>query len=85
LAKARIDVKLDKAEIGKIMKGPELAAFLLELAEDVATKAGPEFEARTSNARKSRVISIALDPSPNAKFKEMNSGRLARALGEATR
>ena len=67
------------------MKGQELSSFLLDLAEDVASKAGPEFEARISNARKSRVISIALDPSPNARFKEMETGRLARALGEATR
>lgn len=85
MAKARIDVQLDKAEIGKIMKGKELSDFLLEIAQDVASKAGPEFEARISNARKSRVIAIALDPSPNARFKEMETGRLARALGDATR
>ena len=85
LAKARIYVTLDKAEVGKILKGQELSDFLLNLAQEVASKAGPEYEARISNARKSRVISIALDPRPDAKFREMNTGRLARALGATQR
>lgn len=85
LAKARIDVKLDSKEVRAILKDPELESFLLGIAQDVADNAGSEYEARTSNARASRVIAIALDPRPDAKFREMNRGALARALGAATR
>jgi hypothetical protein len=86
MAKGRIYVKLDSPEIKKLLKGPEVKDFLLDLGNDVASKAGPEYKAiADTTSRKSRVVVNVIDPRPKAKYTEMKYGKLARALGEVSR
>lgn len=86
LAKARIHVKLDSDEIKKLLKSQELTDFLKDRGEDVASNAGAEYEVQVDReSRKTRVVVNVIDPRPAAKFIEMQTGRLARALGEASR
>jgi hypothetical protein len=78
-------VHLDKAEIGRFLKGPEVSSFLREVGEAVADNAGPEYSVDIdTQSRKSRVVANVIDSRPEARFIEMRTGRLARALG-ATR
>lgn len=86
LLKGRIEVKLDSVEIRNLLKGNEVADFLFELGEEVADKAGPDYEAQKDfQARKTRVVINVIDPRPEARFIEMNTGTLARALGDTSR
>jgi hypothetical protein len=86
LAKARILVKLDSPEIRELLKSNDVADYLLELGNKVADKAGPDYLAAVDReARKSRVVVNVLDPRPEARFVEMKTGRLARALGETSK
>lgn len=82
MAKARVRVELDSPQIRKLLKGSDVGKFLLELGNEVASNAGPEYEARLDNvSRKTRILVNVVDPRPEAKFIEMKTGRLARALG----
>ncbi len=75
-------INLDRAEIGKLLKSSEVANFLKEVGEDVASKAGPDFRVEIdTESRKSRVVANVIDPRPEARFIEMRTGALARALG----
>ena len=86
LAKARIEVKLDSAEIRKLLKSEEVGNFLYEIGQEVADKAGPEYETEKDfQSRKTRVVVNVMDPRPEARFIEMSTGRLARALGDTSR
>ena len=78
---ARVEVKLDSPEIRKLLKSNDLAEFLMGIGDAVASKAGGEYSAEISNARKSRVVVNVIDPRPEARFIEMKTGNLARALG----
>jgi hypothetical protein len=83
LAKARILVKLDSDEIRKLLKSNDVGDYLLDLGKQVADKAGPDYIASLDKeSRKTRVVVNVGDPRPGAKFIEMRTGRLARALGE---
>jgi hypothetical protein len=86
LAKARILVKLDSSEIRELLKSNDVADYLLELGNEVADKAGPDYLAEVDReSRKSRVVVNVIDPRPEARFVEMSTGRLARALGAASK
>ena len=86
MAKARVQVKLDSDEIRKLLKGSDVSKFLMDLGEDVASKAGPEyFPVLDTTSRKTRALVNVVDTRREAKFIEMKTGRLARALGEASR
>ena len=77
-------VNLDRAEVRNLLKSPEVASFLLGIGETVASKAGPEYKAEVDNkSRKSRVVVNVVDDRKEARFIEMSTGRLARALGES--
>jgi hypothetical protein len=77
-------VQLDSSEVRKLLKSPEVASYLLSLGETVASKAGPEYKAEIDNeSRKSRVVVNVVDDRKEARFIEMRTGRLARALGES--
>jgi hypothetical protein len=77
-------VKLDSAEVRNLLKSPEVASFLLGLGETVASKAGTEYRAEIDNvSRKSRVVVNVVDDRREARFIEMSTGKLARALGES--
>jgi len=77
-------VNLDRAEVRNLLKSPEVASFLLGLGETVASKAGPEYRAEVdTEARQSRVVVNVVDDRREARFIEMSTGRLARALGES--
>lgn len=79
-------VNLDRAEIGKLLKGREVSNFLREIGEDVASKAGPDFIVEIdTQSRKSRVVANVIDPRPEARFIEMRTGALARALGATSK
>lgn len=80
-----VRVQLDRSAVGELLKSQEVSSFLLEIAKDVASEAGGEYEASISSARKSRTMAIVSDPRPEARFVEMRTGRLARALGSASR
>jgi hypothetical protein len=75
-------VVLDKQGVGDLLKSKEVGNYLLAIADKVANAAGSEYESRVDyTSRKSRVVAIALDPREEAKFVEMSTGKLARALG----
>ena len=77
-------VNLDRAEVRNLLKSPEVASFLLGIGETVASKAGPEYRAEVdTEARQSRVVVNVVDDRREARFIEMSTGRLARALGES--
>jgi hypothetical protein len=77
-------VNLDSSEVRKLLKSPEVASHLLSLGEGVASKAGPEYRAEVDNeSRKSRVVVNVVDDRKEARFIEMSTGKLARALGES--
>jgi hypothetical protein len=77
-------VQLDSFEVRKLLKSSEVASFLLDLGETVASKAGSDYRAEVDNAsRKSRVVINVVDDRREARFIEMSSGNLARALGES--
>lgn len=78
----RPKVILDYWNIRKLLKGPDVSKFLLELGNDVADAAGSEYLAEVDNvSRKKRVVVNVKDPRRGALQREMSSGRLARALG----
>lgn len=82
MAKARVQVKLDSQEIRKLLKGNDVGDFLFDLGEKVANSAGPDYKTEKDfESRKTRVVVNVIDPRPEAKFIEMKTGRLARALG----
>jgi hypothetical protein len=82
LAKARVQVKLDSVEIRKLLKGNDVGDFLFDLGEKVANSAGPDYKTEKDfESRKTRVVVNVIDPRPEAKFIEMKTGRLSRALG----
>jgi hypothetical protein len=86
LAKARVVVKLDSEEIRKLLKGNDVADYLAKLGDSVASSAGPEYKAvKDFESRKTRVVVNVIDPRPEAKFIEMKTGRLARALGAVSK
>jgi hypothetical protein len=75
-------VVLDKEGVGDLLKSKEVGNYLLAIADKVASAAGPEYESKVDyTSRKSRVVAIALDPREEARFVEMSTGKLARALG----
>ncbi len=77
-------VQLDTKEVRNLLKSPEVASFLLGVGETVASKAGPEYRAEVDNeSRKSRVVVNVVDDRREARFIEMSTGKLARALGES--
>jgi hypothetical protein len=77
-------VNLDSKEVRKLLKSPEVASYLLSLGETVASKAGTEYRAEVDNeSRKSRVVVNVVDDRREARFIEMSTGKLARALGES--
>tara|TARA_R110000764_G_scaffold216924_2_gene303947 strand:- start:1306 stop:1581 length:276 start_codon:yes stop_codon:yes gene_type:complete len=82
VAKARIGIKLDFDEIGKILDSSELAAVLESEAKSVAQAAGgQDYEVEvTYDRRKSRTISMVKDVSPNGFGREIATGNLARAV-----
>jgi hypothetical protein len=86
LAKARVVVDLDSVEIRKLLKSRDVADFLYDLGDSVASAAGPDYKAvRDFESRKTRVVVNVIDPRPEAKFIEMKTGRLARALGAVSK
>lgn len=86
MARARVQVVLDSDEIRKLLKGPEVSKFLVELGEDVASNAGPEYSVvLDTTSRKTRALVNVVDTRREAKFIEMKTGRLARALGATSR
>lgn len=81
-----IYVNLDRAEIGKLLKGSEVSEFLKKVGEDVASRAGSDFKVEIdTESRKSRVVANVIDPRPDARFREMRTGNLARALGASSK
>ena len=86
MAKARVTVKLDSDEVRKLLKSNDVADFLFDLGEDVASSAGSDYKAvKDFESRKTRVVVNVIDPRPEAKFIEMKTGRLARALGAVSK
>lgn len=86
MPKARVTIKLDSPEIRKLLKGQEVADFLLDLGNQVASAAGSDYDAvKDFDSRKTRVVVNVIDPRPEAKFIEMRTGRLARALGQVSK
>jgi hypothetical protein len=82
LARGRVLVVLDSPEIRKLLKGSEVSSFLMELGESVASNAGPEYSVVLDNtSRKTRALVNVVDTRREAKFIEMKTGKLARALG----
>ena len=82
MARARVQVVLDSPEIRKLLKGPEVSSYLVELGEAVASNAGPEYSVvLDTTSRKTRALVNVVDTRREAKFIEMKTGRLARALG----
>ena len=82
MAKARIGVKLDFEEIGKILKSNELGSMLEDEARSIAQSAGgQDYEVEvTYDRRASRVISMVKDVSENGFGREIATGNLARAV-----
>jgi hypothetical protein len=79
---ARARIVLDYWNIRELLKGPDVSKFLLDLGNDVADAAGPDYLAEVDNvSRKKRVVVNVKDPRRGALQREMSSGRLARALG----
>lgn len=75
-------VNLDRAEIGRFLKGSEVTSFLREVGEDVAARAGSDYSVEIdTQSRKSRAVANVIDARPEARFIEMRTGNLARALG----
>jgi hypothetical protein len=75
-------VKLDKEAIGELLKSSEVGSFLEEVGDQVANKAGSEYEVQVDyTSRKSRVVVNVVDPREGALFREQQTGNLARALG----
>ena len=73
---------LDSPEIRKLLKGPEVSSFLVKVGEAVASNAGPEYSVvLDTTSRKTRALVNVVDTRREAKFLEMRTGRLARALG----
>ena len=82
MVSSRIYVNLDRAEIGKFLKGPEVVGFLREVGEAVASNAGPDYIVEVdTTSRKSRAVANVMDTRPGARFIEARTGTLARALG----
>lgn len=79
-------VVLDRIAVGDLLKSQEVGDYLLAIADKVADAAGPEYQSRVDyTSRKSRVVAIALDPREEARFVEMSTGKLARALGTVSK
>lgn len=80
VAKARIGLRLDRPGIAELMKSPELASVLKDVANDVADTAGSDYTVLVEpERRRSRVISMVID---NLGFsREAATGNLARSVG----
>jgi hypothetical protein len=76
---AKVEVKLDKAEVGNLLKSPEVYKFLEDLGNQVAAN-GDGLQVQ-KGSRSSRAVVNVIDPSEGARFREAQTGNLARALG----
>lgn len=77
-----IYVQLDSGEIRELLRSSEVGNFLEEIGDQVATRAGSEYEVQVDyTSRKSRVVVNVIDPREGALFREQQTGNLARALG----
>lgn len=85
MAKARVTVKLNKAEVGKFLKSPEVQKMLKKLADEVAQKtearytdAGKDYKFETWNAptaQRARMI-IGSKDGDHARYSEASRGYL---------
>jgi hypothetical protein len=81
---ARSRIEFDKQGIRELLKSQEIASALREVAENVASAAGSGYEVEVSfDRRTSRSISMVKDMDEKARFREMQNGNLARAIGKA--
>jgi hypothetical protein len=84
MAKARIQVKLDSAEVRNLLKGSDVSGYLMGLGQEVANAAGADYQV-SQGQRTSRAVVNVFDPSEGAMFREAATGQLARALGSVSR
>ena len=78
----KVYVNLDRAEIGRFLKGSEVTNFLRKVGEGVASRAGSDYTVQIdTQSRKSRAVANVIDSRREARFIEMRTGNLARALG----
>lgn len=80
-----VRVQLDRSAVRELLRSSEVSSFLMEIANEVVSVAGSDYEASISSARKSRTMAVVADTRPEARFVEMRTGNLARALGRASR
>jgi hypothetical protein len=79
---ARPKIVFDKQGIRDLLKSPELGSTLRQVAEEVDAAAGGGYDVElTFDRRTSRAISMVKDMSEGARFREMTTGKLARAIG----
>jgi hypothetical protein len=79
---ARTRIVFDKQGIRSLLKSPEIGTALRQIAQEVDTAAGGGYEVElTFDRRTSRAISMVKDMSEGARFREMTTGKLARAIG----
>jgi hypothetical protein len=77
----RIGVRVDFDAISKILNSSEMATVLKSLADSIAQTAGSGYEVEVAESRrKSRIISMVKDVSPNGLGREIATGNLARAV-----
>jgi hypothetical protein len=73
---------LDEAYLKSLLKSPEVASVLQEVAEEVKQAAGSGMVAVVDyDRRSSRYISMVYDPDEGAMYREASEGNLARAVG----
>lgn len=78
----KVDFKLDSAGARKLLKSPEMQAMLRRRAEEIAARAGPGFEASSSqgaNRARAKVTAKTRD----ARLRQAREHVLERAIGSA--
>jgi hypothetical protein len=75
---AKVYVRLDRAEVGNLLKSPEVGSFLRDIGKKIAS-ADSNYEVQDWTRATRRVVNV-VDPRPDARFREMSTGQMARAV-----
>lgn len=85
MARARVNVVMDRSYMPQLLKSEGMANVVEEAASQIASAAGADYTVQVDRTRrKSRVIAMVMDLGHRAMSREAGTGNLARAVSANT-
>lgn len=85
MARARVNVVMDRTYIPQLLKSEGVAGAVEEAANTIASTAGAGYTVQVDRSRrKSRIIAMVMDLGRRAMSREAGTGNLARAVSANT-